>query len=56
MLYIVYDPKGELFEVPAFRLNDLIVVQQWTFWHPDENKEVFRDNPKETVDKVHGDD
>lgn len=52
MFYVVYDPHGEMFEVPAVRLNDLIVVRQWTFWHPSEKKEVFRDQPK----KPHEDD
>lgn len=50
MLFIVYDPQGEIFEVPAFRLNDLVVVRQWTFWHPSEKKDVFKDNSETTQD------
>ena len=42
MLFKVYDPKGEMFEVTASRLNELIVVRGWTFWHPSEQKVVFK--------------
>lgn len=52
MLFIVYDPTGEMFEVPASRLNDLIVVRQWTFWHPSEKKEVFKEASQEATKKV----
>lgn len=43
MYYLVYDPKGEPFEVTASKLQDLIVERGWTFWHPDEKKVVFDD-------------
>ena len=41
--YAVYDPKGEMFEVSASKLNKLVVKLGWTFWHPSEQKIVFKD-------------
>lgn len=42
MYHIVYDKKGEMFEVPAYLLSYLIVELGWTFWHPDNPpKSVF---------------
>lgn len=51
MRFVVYDPKGEMFEVIASKLKDLIVNRGWTFWHPSKVVEVFgttnRDSEKE---------
>jgi hypothetical protein len=41
--HVVYDPNGEMFEVPAFKLRYLIVELGWTVWHPDRPKKVFND-------------
>lgn len=51
--FTVYDPKGEMFEVTAGRLNDLVVVRGWTFWHPSQKVEVFKD-PKERANGDNG--
>ncbi|MBB5277776.1 hypothetical protein HNR26_003865 [Rhizobium rosettiformans] len=48
MYFKVYDPKGEMFEVPAGRLQELIVSLGWTFWHPSEKKVVFKDQGAKT--------
>lgn len=50
MYFPVYDPHGEMFEVPAARLNDLILVRGWTFWHPSEKKIVFKEDQKKTTE------
>lgn len=52
--YTVYDPKGEMFEVPASKLDKLVVKLGWTFWHPSENKIVFKDDTKDTEDGLLG--
>ncbi|MEQ8308011.1 MAG: hypothetical protein RIA09_15750 [Hoeflea sp.] len=56
MYFRVYDPKGEMFEVMASRLHDLIVERGWTFWHPDEKKDVFGDIEARTLTKEEGED
>ncbi len=50
MRYIVYDQKGEMFEVTAGKLDHLIVKLGWTFWHPDEKREVFNEEKIEEED------
>ena len=52
MYFKVYDKSGEMFEVPAGRLNDLIVIRGWTFWHPSEQKSVFKDDQVKVADGV----
>ncbi len=42
-LYVVYDLKGEMFEVPASKLKHLVVELGWTLWHLDHPKKVFKD-------------
>lgn len=51
MYHVVYDPSGEMFEVMPNRLHDLILVRGWTFWHPSENKVVFKETPAAPVDE-----
>lgn len=51
MYFKVYDPKGEMFEVPAGRLQELIVSLGWTFWHPSEKKVVFKDKGEKTPEE-----
>lgn len=41
MYFAVYDPHGEMFEVPASQLRRLVVDLGWTFWHPSETRDVF---------------
>lgn len=52
--YTVYDPQGEMFEVPASKLDKLVVQLGWTFWHPSENKIVFEGDVKEAKDEPNG--
>lgn len=52
--YKVYDPTGEMFEVPASKLDKLVVRLGWTFWHPSENKIVFKDDVKGEEDGLLG--
>ena len=52
--YTVYDPQGEMFEVPTSKLDKLVVKLGWTFWHPSENKIVFNDEVVEAKDSPHG--
>ncbi len=40
-LYVVYDLKGEMFEVPATKLKYLVVELGWTLSYPP--KKVFKD-------------
>lgn len=42
-LYIVYDAKGEMFEVPAATARTLIVDLGWTPVPPEKFKQPFED-------------
>lgn len=42
MLYVIFAPTGEMFEVPPFKLRELVELG-WTFWHPSEEHDVFTD-------------
>lgn len=58
MYHVVYDPSGEMFEVVAAKLHDLILIRGWTFWHPSENKVVFKEDaatPIEGTEDKHAD-
>lgn len=52
--YTVYDPQGEMFEVPASKLDKLVVKLGWTFWHPSENKIVFGGDVNNTKEEPNG--
>jgi len=47
MYFTVYDPHGEMFEVPAAKVRELTLVRGWTLWHPAAQQPVFRDEQKQ---------